>query len=146
MLPFPSLTTPHHTTLQYTLSHYRSDVCTKYQEASKIVNLCLSGLVEQCVAGAKVVDLCQVRQDKQRCVYISGIPHMGIVGGTQPNESIIFSQTHSNHVSLERQSWRRQWKSYTPSKSNLKREWPFLFVSVSTILFATILPSLVKSW
>mmetsp|Transcript_5105 Transcript_5105/g.9385 ORF Transcript_5105/g.9385 Transcript_5105/m.9385 type:complete len:400 (-) Transcript_5105:164-1363(-) len=36
-----------------------SDVCTKYQEASKIVNLCLSGLVEQCVAGAKVVDLCQ---------------------------------------------------------------------------------------
>jgi len=36
-----------------------SDVCTKYQEASKIVNLTLEGLVSQCVPGAKVVDLCQ---------------------------------------------------------------------------------------
>jgi len=36
-----------------------SDVCTKYQEAAKIVNLALSGLVSQCVAGAKVIDLCQ---------------------------------------------------------------------------------------
>ena len=36
-----------------------SDVCTKYQDASKIVNLTLEGLVGQCVAGAKVVDLCQ---------------------------------------------------------------------------------------
>ena len=38
-----------------------SDVCTKYQEASKIVNLALTGLVSQCVAGAKIIDLCQVR-------------------------------------------------------------------------------------
>jgi hypothetical protein len=37
----------------------RSDVCTKYQEASKIVNLCLQGLIGQCVPGAKIVDLCQ---------------------------------------------------------------------------------------
>eukprot|EP00586_Coscinodiscus_wailesii_P005248 CAMPEP_0172481694 /NCGR_PEP_ID=MMETSP1066-20121228/7752_1 /TAXON_ID=671091 /ORGANISM="Coscinodiscus wailesii, Strain CCMP2513" /LENGTH=402 /DNA_ID=CAMNT_0013244235 /DNA_START=156 /DNA_END=1364 /DNA_ORIENTATION=- len=36
-----------------------SNVCTKYQEASKIVNLALKGLVEMCVAGAKVIDLCQ---------------------------------------------------------------------------------------
>jgi len=36
-----------------------SDVCTKYQEAAKIVNLALSGLVSQCVTGAKVIDLCQ---------------------------------------------------------------------------------------
>jgi len=36
-----------------------SDVCTKYQEASKIVNLALTGLVTQCVAGAKIIDLCQ---------------------------------------------------------------------------------------
>jgi len=36
-----------------------SDVCTKYQEAAKIVNLTLEGLVSQCVPGAKVVDLCQ---------------------------------------------------------------------------------------
>jgi len=36
-----------------------SDVCTKYQEASKIVNLALTGLVSQCIAGAKIIDLCQ---------------------------------------------------------------------------------------
>lgn len=39
----------------------KSDVCTKYQEASKIVNLALKGLMEQCVVGAKVLDLCKVR-------------------------------------------------------------------------------------
>jgi len=36
-----------------------SDVCTKYQEASKIVNLALTGLISQCVVGAKVIDLCK---------------------------------------------------------------------------------------
>ncbi|KAL7466585.1 hypothetical protein ACHAXS_006880 [Conticribra weissflogii] len=36
-----------------------SDVCTKYQEASKIVNLALTGLIDQCVVGAKVIDLCK---------------------------------------------------------------------------------------
>lgn len=36
-----------------------SDVCTKYQEASKIVNLALNGLVSQCVPGARVIDLCK---------------------------------------------------------------------------------------
>jgi len=36
-----------------------SDVCTKYQEASKIVNLALQGLVGQCIPGAKIIDLCE---------------------------------------------------------------------------------------
>lgn len=36
-----------------------SDVCTKYQEASKIVNLALKGLISQCVSGAQVLDLCK---------------------------------------------------------------------------------------
>ena len=36
-----------------------SDVCTKYQEASKIVNLALQGLVSQCIPGAKIIDLCE---------------------------------------------------------------------------------------
>jgi len=36
-----------------------SNVCTKYQEASKIVNLALKGLIEMCKPGAKVIDLCQ---------------------------------------------------------------------------------------
>lgn len=34
-----------------------SDVCTKYQEAAKIVNLTLEGLIGQCIPGAKVLDL-----------------------------------------------------------------------------------------
>lgn len=34
-------------------------MCTKYQEAAKIVNLALQGLVQQCVPGAKVIDLCE---------------------------------------------------------------------------------------
>jgi len=36
-----------------------SDVCTKYQEASKIVNLALQGMIGECVPGAKVLDLCK---------------------------------------------------------------------------------------
>jgi len=36
-----------------------SDVCTKYQEASKIVNLALTGLLSQCLPGARVVDICE---------------------------------------------------------------------------------------
>jgi hypothetical protein len=36
-----------------------SDVCTKYQEAAKIVNLALEGIVSQCLPGAKVIDLCE---------------------------------------------------------------------------------------
>mmetsp|Transcript_49763 Transcript_49763/g.120629 ORF Transcript_49763/g.120629 Transcript_49763/m.120629 type:complete len:120 (+) Transcript_49763:213-572(+) len=36
-----------------------SDVCTKYQEAAKIVNLTIEGLITQCVPGAKVLDLCE---------------------------------------------------------------------------------------
>jgi len=36
-----------------------SDVCTKYQEAAKIVNLTLEGLVSQTVVGAEVLALCE---------------------------------------------------------------------------------------
>jgi len=36
-----------------------SDVCTKYQEASKIVNLTLEGLISQTEVGAKVLELCE---------------------------------------------------------------------------------------
>lgn len=34
-------------------------MCTKYQEAAKIVNLALQGLVSQCIPGANVLDLCE---------------------------------------------------------------------------------------
>ena len=34
-------------------------MCTKYQEAAKIVNLALEGLVGQCLPGAKILDLCE---------------------------------------------------------------------------------------
>ena len=50
-------------TLLLTLSSltfsFDSDVCTKYQEAAKIVNLALEGLVSQCIVGAKIMDLCE---------------------------------------------------------------------------------------
>jgi hypothetical protein len=36
-----------------------SDVCTKYQEAAKIVNLALTGLVSQCLPGATILQLCE---------------------------------------------------------------------------------------
>lgn len=45
--------------LYFFLNEIYSDVCTKYQEASKIVNLALQGLILQCLPGAKVVDLCE---------------------------------------------------------------------------------------
>lgn len=40
-----------------------SDVCTKYQEASRVVNLALSGLVSRCMPGAKVGELCKFGHD-----------------------------------------------------------------------------------
>ena len=36
-----------------------SDVTTKYQEAAKIANLALTGVIQQCVAGARLTDLCK---------------------------------------------------------------------------------------
>jgi methionine aminopeptidase len=39
-----------------------SDVCTKYQEAAKIVNLALQGLVSQCVPGGTILDICEFGQ------------------------------------------------------------------------------------
>ncbi len=35
-----------------------SDVTTKYQEAAKIANFALEGVVQQCVPGAKIIDVC----------------------------------------------------------------------------------------
>ena len=45
--------------LLYFLIKSSSDVCTKYQEAARIVNLALEGLVTQCIPGAKILDLCE---------------------------------------------------------------------------------------
>ena len=45
--------------LLLSLCNSLSDVCTKYQEAAKIVNLALTGLVSQCQPGAKILDLCE---------------------------------------------------------------------------------------
>ncbi|CBJ31951.1 conserved unknown protein [Ectocarpus siliculosus] len=49
-----------------------SDVTTKYQEASKIANLALQGVVQQCVANARVNDLCKFGDTviEQRCAQI----------------------------------------------------------------------------
>ena len=45
-------------TLSLSTKSNNRDVCTKYQEASKIVNLALTGLLSQCVPGARILDLC----------------------------------------------------------------------------------------
>lgn len=47
-----------HLTHFVSLTHI-SDVCTKYQEAAKIVNLALTGLVSQCLPGATILQLCE---------------------------------------------------------------------------------------
>eukprot|EP00953_Heterococcus_sp_UTEX-ZZ885_P018184 10162-Heterococcus_DN1.PRE.2 len=49
-----------------------SDVTTKYQEAAKIANLALTGVLQQCVAGAKLTDLCKFGDTviTQRCAQI----------------------------------------------------------------------------
>ncbi len=39
-----------------------SDVCTKYREASSIVDLALAQLIPKCVVGATVLELCKVRK------------------------------------------------------------------------------------
>mmetsp|Transcript_952 Transcript_952/g.1185 ORF Transcript_952/g.1185 Transcript_952/m.1185 type:complete len:404 (-) Transcript_952:578-1789(-) len=36
-----------------------SDVTTKYKEASKIVNLALQGVIQQCTPGARIIDICK---------------------------------------------------------------------------------------
>ncbi len=35
-----------------------SDVTTKYQEAAKIANFALEGVVQQCAPGNKIIDIC----------------------------------------------------------------------------------------
>lgn len=49
-----------------------SDVCTKYREAGKIVNLALEGLVAQAKPGAKIIDLCRFGDNviAQKCASI----------------------------------------------------------------------------
>ena len=50
-----------------------SDVTTKYQEAAKIANLALQGVLQQCVAGARINDLCKfgdtVVEQLRTCTY-----------------------------------------------------------------------------
>lgn len=57
-----------------------SDVCTKYQEASKIVNLALTGMVGQCVPGARVIDLCKVSSKMGLELVVAGALLLGFVG------------------------------------------------------------------
>lgn len=38
---------------------HKSDVCTKYQEAAKIVNLALTGIISQCIVGASIITICE---------------------------------------------------------------------------------------
>ena len=53
---------PHH----HHLDPY-SDVCTKYREASTIVDLALMQLIPKCVVGATVSELCKVSRRRRIC-------------------------------------------------------------------------------
>ena len=50
-----------------------SDVTTKYQEAAKIANLALQGVIQQSVAGARVNDLCKFGDTVIEQVNDSGV-------------------------------------------------------------------------
>lgn len=50
-----------------------SDVTTKYQEAAKIANLALQGVVQQCVAGARINDLCKFGDTVIEQVYTTAV-------------------------------------------------------------------------
>jgi len=81
-----------------------SDVCTKYQAASKIVNLALTGLVSQCVAGAKIIDLCQfgtVVLDSQLAkIYNKKVDGLEIEKGVSFPVCISVNEVICNHSPL----------------------------------------------
>jgi len=81
-----------------------SDVCTKYQEASRIVNLALTGLVSQAVAGAKVIDLCQfgtaVIEDQTSRLYNKKVDGMAVEKGVAFPVCISVNEVICNHSPL----------------------------------------------
>lgn len=81
-----------------------SNVCTKYQEASKIVNLALKGLVEMCVAGAKVIDLCQfgstVIETQTSRLYTKKVKGIAIERGVAFPVCISVNEIVCNHSPL----------------------------------------------
>lgn len=81
-----------------------SDVCTKYQEASRIVNLALTGLVSQAVAGAKVIDLCQfgtaVIESQTSKLYKNKVNGMAVEKGVAFPVCISVNEVICNHSPL----------------------------------------------
>jgi curved DNA binding protein len=81
-----------------------SDVCTKYQEASKIVNLALTGLVSQCIAGAKIIDLCQfgttVLESQTAKLYNKKVNGMPVEKGVAFPVCISVNEVICNHSPL----------------------------------------------
>lgn len=81
-----------------------SDVCTKYQEASKIANLALTGLVGMCLPGAKIVDLCQfgttVIEAQTSKLYTKKVKGTAIERGVAFPVCISVNDTVCNHSPL----------------------------------------------
>jgi len=82
-----------------------SDVCSKYQEASKIVNLALTGLVSQCVSGAKIIDLCQfgttIIEAQTAKLYNKKVDGVSIEKGVAFPVCISVNEVICNHSPLE---------------------------------------------
>jgi len=81
-----------------------SDVCTKYQEASKIVNVALKGLVEMCVPGAKVIDLCmfgtKVMETQASRLYTKKVKGVEIERGVAFPVCVSVNEIVCNHSPL----------------------------------------------
>jgi len=81
-----------------------SDVCSKYQEASKIVNIALKGLIELCVPGAKILDLCTfgttVIETQAQRLYTKKVNGISIERGVAFPVCISVNEIVCNHSPL----------------------------------------------
>lgn len=82
-----------------------SDVCTKYQEASKIVNLALTGLISQCLPGASVLTLCEfghtVIQAGVAKLYTKKVDGVAVDRGVAFPVCVSVNDTVCNHSPLD---------------------------------------------
>jgi len=82
-----------------------SDVCTKYQEASKIVNLALTGLVSQCLTGATIIELCKfgttVIETQTSKLYNKKVNGVAVEKGVAFPVCISVNEIICNHSPLE---------------------------------------------
>ncbi|CAM9244193.1 unnamed protein product [Sphacelaria rigidula] len=82
-----------------------SDVTTKYQEAAKIANLTMQGVVQMCVPGAKINDLCKFGDTVivQRCsqIFRSKVKGVAVAKGIAFPTCVSVNECVMNNSPLE---------------------------------------------